>query len=286
MLRELRMLDDCQQWICRMGIVGADYMTHRLLHTSLPVARQWYQIRSISARLALEDDKNQNNYAHYVKLLCHRAAESNRHSMSILCVADWPFFGSLPDWYYDYNLLAAAAYTNKCRIMEELVDQPLNLRMIGGLFSHPHLCAAVAENDAALDLLFDKFETDKNFLLPHVSCYATTRMVEKFAPTKPVTSPPHLRRFWTPPNDIYITPNVATFEMLMRLYPQHEIKQSTWRWLLNIAVEHGWKDTIRHVIKMGAPVNVPDGKLQPSYVFSFGLVLSASPYRFPTDARL
>jgi hypothetical protein len=276
MLPQLRLLDSCKRRTRNMGSIGVDYITHRLLHTSLPVHPLWGQIRSIAARLAPEDDEHQENYPYYVRVLCRQAAEFDDSFMSIVCAQDW-FPECEPDQDYDYNLLAAAAYTNKCRVIEQLVDHPPYVKMVGGLFGNPHVCAAIADHDAALDLLFDKFEVDKKTLLSNVSRSSSTRMVEKFAPERPVLSPLSVRKFYTPDESIYWTPNVETFEMLRRKFPQQEISKDSLKSLLEDAASYGWEDILRHILPMGAPTNQEYCKLQLNEEVWFDLMLIVSP---------
>ena len=259
LLYPLRLLDGCKQRTRNMGKMAADYVTHRLLHTSLPVHPEWAQIRRIAALLALEDDEQKENYAHYVKILCHRAVDIDDPMMSIACAAEkFPRWDE--EWNYDYNLLAAAAYTNKCRIIEQFVNQPPNLRTVGGLFGHPLLCAAEMGHDAALDILFGNFETDRNFLLPYVSARASTRMVKRFMPTEPVYKPKYMPAP-TPNVFIYWTPNVETFDMLLELHPEKALKEKDLKTLLEHAASRGWEDLVRHILNMGTSPDDPYGKL-------------------------
>jgi hypothetical protein len=257
-----------------MGVMAADYLTHRLLHTSLPVHPRWAQIRRIAARLAFEDDEHQESYAHYVKILCHRAAEFDDPLMSQACGEDW-FPECEPDEDYDYNLLAAAAYTNKCLIIEQLADRLVDyprwyMQRIGGLFSHPHICAAVAGHDAALDLLFAKFETNKPKLISYVVDEgAEKRMVEKFVPMELVEK--NRRKLflpaWVPEKSMYSTSDVATFDMLVRVSPKQELEKSILGSVLIEAATHGWEDTLQHVLALGAPVEDEYCKLESRFNF-------------------
>jgi hypothetical protein len=235
-----------------------------LLQSKLPEHWRWAQIPRIAARLALEDDNNQEDYAHYVEMLCSRAACELRHlQFSIVISEKICALDDDPEAAYHCNLLAAAAYTNKCAIIEELADEPPDLESPHGLFGHPHVCAAVGGNDAALDLLCDKFKADEFSMVP-LMCRqgAPTRIVARFIPQRPATpiigiDTSTSSTQWVPDDLVLYTANLETFQMLMRAYPSKTRDKIFLKYVLIHATMDGKEDCVRNAFDLGAPLHGP-----------------------------
>jgi hypothetical protein len=264
MVPQLRLLDHCDQSIRSMGAMAADYLTHLLLYSNLPARWRWAQIPRIAARLALEDDNNQEDYAHYVKTLCSRAAWELRHLQfnivisEKICAPD-----DDPEAAYRCNLLAAAAYTNKCAIIEELADGASDLEITQDLFGYPHVCAAVRGNDAALDVLCDKFKADESSIVSLVCQQgAPTRIVARFIPPKPAIPSIGIDASmsstqWVPDDIVLHTANLETFQMFMRAYPSKTHDKIFLKYVLIHATMNGKEDLVRHAFGLGATLHAP-----------------------------
>jgi hypothetical protein len=271
MLHQLRLLDHCKQSTSRMGSIGGDYIAQRLLCTSLPVHPRWSQIPSIAARLVCENNKDQEQYARYVKILCHRAANTSAKDLAVVCGSQ-QYHPVDPHYNYDTNLLAAAAYLNNIAVVEKLLAQRFDQTLDEGLFGHPITCAAVAGNDSVLDLLLEKFNDTNFWLLSKVASHAPPRMARKLLPKKrlemylvPNFTSEFRWAFWTPHVEVFKmlsvfwTPDAETIYVLERsngTLPIPELKKDDLARLLGAAASLGWEDLIRYILTIGAPVDV------------------------------
>jgi hypothetical protein len=223
----------------QMGKIGIDYMSYRLLNPKLPLSPTWDGIRRIAARLAIEDQNNSTGYETYIRLLCSRATYGDHanFAMAAICMGrlgpdDMPD-NEYSEHEYEYDLMAAAAYTNKLSIIEELSADPnlLGIRIVA--FGNPYLVAVVGGNAAALDLLFEKrhecspyrlkhsmsenVDSVKRMILRNVALHGHPSMVHKCLPK---WRPNHFTK-WRKDRleeleHAMTTPCVETFDMIMR----------------------------------------------------------------------
>lgn len=124
-------------------------------------------------------------------------------------------------------------------------------------FGHPRLCAAIIENDKALDLLFNKFERTHGYFLDHIAERAPTRTVERFVPKRNYLTKLqlYLPLFWPLAKSIYGTSSLDVFDMLLCEDPKTKIEQQELGSLLGVAAREGWVDLVRRLLIMGALVD-------------------------------
>lgn len=264
-LNECRFLDDCEIIIRSLGGMGIDYLTRRLLYTRLPVSPRWDSIRRIASRLALEDENRDDAYVKYAKLLCAQAARRQIYfPMAAACLGPTDREDNYEEDFYEYDLMTAAAYTNKTSIIEELGDRPENLRVKVATFGNPYLAAVIGGHQAALDLLYRKLESKgessyavRSFLVSSVCIEGPTSMVKDFLPWTD-------KAFWstnTSRSELQsglCTPNLGTFNMLMQMKgnsPNPLLGKDELVWFLNNACSRGWEEIVPHLLRLGAPVN-------------------------------
>jgi len=286
-INESHLLDDCPIRMNKMGKVGINYMSRRLLNPKLPVSPTWDGIRRIAMRLATEDHNNLTDYETYIGLLCTRASYGKyaQYTMAAMCMGrlgpdDMPDDG-YSEQEYNYDLMAAAAYTNNLTIIEELGANPTTLGITAGAFGHPYLTAVIGGNTTALDLLLQKrhdcshsrFERSvsenvdgvKRTILSSVALHGTPSMVRRCLPK---WHPFHFTKWCKyrleQLGNALTTPYVETFNMIMRergTTPDADLSAEQLVGALDRACWHGWQEMAQHLISLGALVR---GDGQPS----------------------
>jgi hypothetical protein len=261
--------------VSTLGSLGADYLSRRLLHTNHPIGARWVDIRRIAARLALQDDQvvRDECYESYVKSLCSRVASRHDLSMGSTCLhpahttsrSDPYEIEDHRDHYRDYNLMSAAAYTNKLSIIEELSTDPRNLQINTGCFGNPFEMAALGGHREALSLLRSKrrahgLPIDSTLLSSIIFARGSVDMVRDFVPenwTKSFLEADdghNMKKL-----EISLcTPSLEVFQLLMdvkksTVYPQ--IPETRLGSLLQRATCNGWLEMAQHLINLGAPVS-------------------------------
>ncbi|KAF2679367.1 hypothetical protein K458DRAFT_408222 [Lentithecium fluviatile CBS 122367] len=143
-----------------LGHVGVGVMAQRLIHTQLPVSPHWDSIRRISRRLLKGDQNDQETYEKYVYLLCDKAARTARSLKEVcnpetsVCRCDNEFCPRDCSTF-ESDTIAAAIYTNRLSVVDELGSNISNLQMSFGVLPSPIRAAVEVENLAAVDLLFE-----------------------------------------------------------------------------------------------------------------------------------
>lgn len=278
MINKYQLLDHCQEEVRHLGNVGADYLSRRLLHTSLPVGARWNHIRHIAARLALEDEAAQEErYASYIDLLCHQVARNFGFSMAAACMQTTDrtdTFGG-KRCCCDYDLMTAAVYTNKLSLLDELSSRKSRCRHRQGSFGNPYEMAALAGHHEALDLLYSKisqYEIDNHNsnMFTRVCAEGSIGMVRKVVPA-------HWTKEFLEVEDRYnmgkvegalLTPSIETFQFIMRIkestifptVPERRLGN-----LLRVAAKNGWLEMTQHLLSLGAPC---DSRFEPLWAAS------------------
>jgi hypothetical protein len=253
-------------------------MVRHLLISTRPVSSKWAAIRRIAARLAAEDGNEGANYEHYLEVLTTRAVKYwERSPIGNLCQGrDEP-----NDYIYlaececgkscsqeEYDLMAAAAYTNKLGLMKELISNPTNVNTSPGgfgAFGDPYVTAAAGGHLAALDMVLGSLSPrgqnrTKKSILAQVSRQGSSSMLERCVPEWPKLT-------WLAHNctasDLHhalSTPDVDNFEIIMRILekkPKKQIGPSALATYLDHACQYGWEGVARHLISLGVYVKKP-----------------------------
>jgi hypothetical protein len=269
------------------GTWGAEFMARRLLHTQLPVAEKWDMVRHIAARLARDDENSASTYPIYVQELCMRLSESSTHNLFIACqltASPTPSRSICGGRYCTYDLVSAAACLNKLNVIEEVANDEHSLRQLHGIFDNPYINAALRDNFAALDLLFDRLETHgvvakprdvrrQNF--PRVAKTCSTAMMRIFMPDD-WKDPDFFANIEEDMSETVIgshmqwlkrgleTTNLETFNVLFRMKEQCSdpyIWEEDLARILRMGCEAGAEEMVRRILALDAPlVGHPHGQ--------------------------
>ncbi|KAF2681965.1 ankyrin [Lentithecium fluviatile CBS 122367] len=256
---EYRILDDSPIPLEKTGNFGIEYMTRRLLNPKLPVSSQWTAIRRIAARLAAEDGNDAAGYEHYIKILTTRTVQHWAPStMAAVCHDDYTD-DAYSEAQEEYDLMAAAAYTNKLSLIEELIDNPANMGLTIGTFGNPFIAAVAGGHAAALDMLLENLRGravifTRRTILANVTLHGSPSLVEKCVPEWPAKQ----LAYSNVQQDLHAalaTPNVENFNIVMRVIeksPHPRLTADQLAKALDRACYRGWEDMARHLVTLGA----------------------------------
>jgi hypothetical protein len=270
-VEEQLLLHAVDKTLSATGTLGAEYMAHRLLHTSLPVLARWEMVRHIAARLARDDEESKKTYPLYVRKLCVRAAQEKGPSLVACCSAEPdPYSTKLCGGLYcDYDLVAAAAYLNKTLVIDHVANNAHSLRIALGLFGNPFMCAVSGDNLEAMQLLFQKValvsceaeaNTLRHRLLARISAQGSTSIMQVSLPKLTLERYEDFGENERSPvmkmlDSALRTPNVETYKILMRIKertPHPEVEEEHWQKLLEHACKNGSADMVQHLLTLDA----------------------------------
>jgi hypothetical protein len=219
-------------------------------------------IRQIASLLARDDPKSMESYPEYIRML------------AALMMTSVDSFESLfaPKIYLvefsEYDLLTAAAYTNKFSIVKDLSERSENTRVVVGTLGNPFKAATKAGQVAILDHLIRAVEqhgrSQWNVWWDQV-CFASRlvsfKVVEHLLAygwtSKMKTIFGYLdERFYR----ALFTPSVKMFGIFMQLKEATETspKPMTAKKLAPLMLEaasNGWVEMMAHLIALGAPTH-------------------------------
>lgn len=149
MLGELRMLDDYSNRLCGTGHIGEEYILQRLLRKQTTLPPRLNNLSRIASRLALDganaaanagvNVNNTDNYLKHIRVITSLVICQTSDSMDIIFRPG----SDDAEYYFEYELLTAAAYTRKLSIVRELCEQKNNTQMIYRVMGNPYIGAAL-----------------------------------------------------------------------------------------------------------------------------------------------
>jgi hypothetical protein len=151
MLAELRMLDYFNMKISYTGSIGAAYFSQRLLSRDVLPARL-SNVRRIASRFSQKESDSAESYVRYINDLSVLIATSMHYFETYFKTGPDPY----AEYIYDYDVLSAAAYTNKLSVVEELSEHKENLRQGSGTLTSPYYAASLGDNVSVMEHLLRK----------------------------------------------------------------------------------------------------------------------------------
>jgi hypothetical protein len=262
-LGELRMLDAVSVPIDATGNTGVAYLTHRLLHsTETALSERVDNIRRIASSLALADvEHDPESYPKYVEILSSLAVKECRATLERMFGPNQNAqAGLFTQRRYDYELLSAAAYTNKLLIVQKLSKERNNTLVESGTFGHPYSAAALGGSIAAIDHLLQiahlhgRGANDIWASQLRAACaIGSTKTVEHL-----LASEWNLRSDFERSFNAIATPDLETFGVLTRfrealthkVLSQKQLAALLWR-----ASRNDWEEMTAHLLNLGAPTD-------------------------------
>jgi hypothetical protein len=268
-VNEFRLLDSSLVPFGKTGEFGVSYMVRRLLKPKLPVSPAWVALRRIASRLAAENGNSEGDYERYIEILTTRAA--NHYAPSTMALVCKGHDGYVDDSYTEaeeeYDLLAAAAFTNNVPLMESLIPDTGHIGFSIGTFGDPYLAAIASGHFAALDILLGRLPTStslkhvKERILRHVAVHGSPSLIEKYMPEWPAKHL-HFSNIREKLVKALETPSVENFQTVVRTLEttsQPTLSTSELANLLELACwRPGWEDMVEYLISIGAPVDGED----------------------------
>ncbi|KAF2189524.1 ankyrin [Zopfia rhizophila CBS 207.26] len=257
-LSAAKLLDEIDVKVYRIPLAGS-YLALRTLEERTTAYPMLNRIREVAERLAAED-KGPLEFRDYVVCLASQAARGDV-SMSALFHKEASIEEEL-----EFDLLAAAVVTNHLSLVESLT--PAHTKMRFGSFGNPYYEAVYQGHLEALTLLVSGTHQLKSHtkyrILQKASRKGDTRTVDFIikAYWSPYKDDGRLYRKDEAVNQTLRTPNVQIFHSNMaereKLFAG-QLPRDLLARLICYAATNGWTEMTRHLITLGAPLEVSFG---------------------------
>lgn len=271
LLGPLCLLDHLKDvYISKTGIIGAAYLSQRLLSKQHSLSPRLDNFRQIAARFAREDIEADNaveyseRYEEYIEKLSFLITKASSMTLSDL-------FSPAPPrqvYFATYDLSAAAAYLGRLPTVVEITEAGHNKYHSDSTIADISTTCAIGGNIAVIDHLLQHRDSKKEHRsILGRSCFeGHAKVVEYLIGTKWMTHP----KLWTMSSQLreeeawrefhynFMTPNLETFNAVMEYKQKTDYKAFEQRELVDLvryASEEGWEETMAHLLSLGAPID-------------------------------
>jgi hypothetical protein len=275
LLGPLQLLDDVVVHADKTGGIDVAYFSQRLLSTQPSLSPRLDNIRRITLRFVRSDINadatigENERYREYIQILSTLLVKHSVCYVKDLFQFD-PWAANPHNQNYD--CLTAATLMGNFSIVQELSDRKEIMSNDIGTFRDPYTAAAMNGDIIIIGTLYRKLR----LYHPHTYESVLVRQLGAASSIGSARTVEHLLALdwnlnsdwkrvcsWGTFLDALITPDIETFQILMRLKeqtPNKDLRQDQLDTLLCLAAEKGWEDMVNHILKMckkKAPVIPP-----------------------------